>query len=92
MTSMINLGELIGSLSSAPINDYYGRKGGWIVGAVFVIVGVVLQIVTNSQQAFISGGRAVLGFGVGVFCATSPLYIAVSPRRRRSPRLRCISS
>lgn len=77
MTSMINVGELVGSLSSAFINDYLGRKGAWIVGASLVAVGVVLQVVTSSQQSFIEGGRVLLGFGVGVFCATSPLYIAV---------------
>jgi fucose permease len=78
MTSMINVGELVGSLSSAPVNDYFGRKGGWLVGATFVAVGVILQVAASSQQSFISGGRVILGFGVGVFCATSPLYIAVS--------------
>ncbi|CAH0046826.1 unnamed protein product [Clonostachys solani] len=76
MTSMIQVGELVGSLGSAPINDYLGRKGAWIVGSLFVTIGVVLQLVTSSSQAIISGGRAVLGFGVGAFCATSPLYIA----------------
>jgi len=78
MTSMINVGELVGSLLSAPINDRLGRKAGWIVGATLITAGVVIQLVTSSSRAVIAGGRAVLGLGVGVFAATSPLYIAVS--------------
>ena len=78
MTSMINVGELVGSLLSAPINDRFGRKGGWLVGATLITAGVVIQLVTSSNTGVIAGGRAVLGLGVGVFAATSPLYIAVS--------------
>jgi MFS transporter, SP family, sugar:H+ symporter len=77
MTSMINVGELVGSLASAPINDYLGRKGGWLIGATGVCLGAILQIVTTGNPNMISGGRCLLGFGVGVFCATSPIYIAV---------------
>jgi len=82
MTSMINVGELVGSLASAPINDRFGRKGGWTIGALLITVGVVIQLVTSSSTGVIAGGRAVLGLGVGVFAATSPLYIAVSIARR----------
>ncbi|KAL1888432.1 hypothetical protein Sste5346_009549 [Sporothrix stenoceras] len=77
MTSMINVGELVGSLSSAPINDYFGRKGGWTVGALFVCLGVILQLVASTQKSFIMGGRVVLGFGVG----------DVAPASIRSPLL-----
>lgn len=78
MTSMINVGELVGSLSAAPLNDYLGRKGVFFIGTITIIVGVVLQLVTSSSTALITAGRAVLGFGVGNFSATSPLYMGVS--------------
>jgi MFS family permease len=78
MTSMINVGELVGSLSAAPLNDYFGRKGVFFIGTITIIVGVVLQLVTSSSTALITAGRAVLGFGVGNFSATSPLYMGVS--------------
>ena len=78
MTSMINVGELVGSLSAAPLNDYFGRKGVFMVGTVAIIVGVILQLVTTSSRDLMTAGRAILGFGVGNFSATSPLYMAVS--------------
>lgn len=78
MTSMINVGELVGSLSAAPLNDFFGRKGVFLTGTITIIVGVILQLVTSSSNAMITAGRAVLGFGVGNFSATSPLYMGVS--------------
>lgn len=83
MTSMINVGELVGSLSAAPLNDYFGRKGVFMVGTVAIIVGVILQLVTTSSRDLMTAGRAILGFGVGNFSATSPLYMAVSYTSRR---------
>jgi SP family sugar:H+ symporter-like MFS transporter len=78
MTSMINVGELIGSLVAAPLNDALGRKGVFMAGTVTIIIGVILQLVTTSNRALVTAGRAILGFGVGNFSATSPLYMGVS--------------
>jgi MFS transporter, SP family, sugar:H+ symporter len=78
MTSMINVGELVGSLSAAPLNDYLGRKGVFMTGTLAIIIGVVLQLVTTSSRPLITAGRAILGYGVGNFSATSPLYMGVS--------------
>jgi MFS family permease len=77
MTSMINMGELVGSLLAAPLNDLFGRKGALLTGSIIVVVGVVLQLSTTSSRALITAGRAVSGFGVGTFSVTSPLYMGV---------------
>ncbi|KAH6975317.1 hypothetical protein BKA56DRAFT_87590 [Ilyonectria sp. MPI-CAGE-AT-0026] len=90
MTSMINLGELIGSLVAAPLNDVFGRKGVFLIGTITIIVGVIMQLVTTSSVALMTAGRAVLGFGVGNFSATSPLYMGeIAPESLRSPLLMC---
>lgn len=78
MTSVINIGELVGSLTAAPVNDYLGRKGVFFVASILVIVGVILQLVATHQVSYIIGGRILLGYGVGNLSATSPLYIGVS--------------
>lgn len=78
MTSMINLGELVGSLAAAPLNDVLGRKGVFMAGTAAIIAGTTMQLVTTSSGALMTAGRAVLGFGVGNFSATSPLYMGVS--------------
>lgn len=77
MTSVINIGELVGSLTAAPLNDAIGRKGVFLVASIMVIIGVVLQLATDHKQSMIIGGRILLGYGVGNFSATSPLYIGV---------------
>ncbi|KAH8895252.1 general substrate transporter [Thozetella sp. PMI_491] len=90
MTSMINVGELVGSLSAAPLNDILGRKGVFMTGTFAIIVGVILQLVSDSNRGLITAGRAILGFGVGNFSATSPLYMGeIAPESMRSPLLMC---
>jgi MFS transporter, SP family, sugar:H+ symporter len=60
MTSMINVGELVGSLSAAPLNDILGRKGVFMTGTFAIIVGVILQLVSDSNRNLITAGRAIL--------------------------------
>ena len=76
---MINVGELVGSLTAAPLNDYLGRKLVFLIATITIIVGVVLQLSSNSNRGYITGGRVILGYGVGAFSSTSPLYMGVSP-------------
>ncbi|KAK7751122.1 hypothetical protein SLS62_006951 [Diatrype stigma] len=90
MTSMINVGELVGSVSAAPLNDHLGRKGVFMTGTITIIIGIVLQLATTSSRALMTAGRALLGYGVGNFSATSPLYIGeLAPDSMRSPLLMC---
>lgn len=78
MTSAINIGELVGSLTAAPLNDLAGRRGVFFIASMMVVVGVILQLATDHKHSMIIAGRILLGYGVGNFSATSPLYIGVS--------------
>ncbi|KAG9257376.1 general substrate transporter [Emericellopsis atlantica] len=90
MTSMINVGELVGSLTAAPLNDWFGRKGVFLTGTIAIVVGVILQLVTSSSNVMITAGRVILGYGVGNFSATSPLYMGeIAPESMRGPLLMC---
>ncbi|KAE8308881.1 hypothetical protein BDV41DRAFT_591708 [Aspergillus transmontanensis] len=83
MTSVINIG-----LTVAPLNDLAGRKGVVFIASIMVIVGVILQLATDHKYSMIIGGRILLGYGVGNFSATSPLYIGeTAPTRIRGPLL-----
>ncbi|KAI1336366.1 general substrate transporter [Xylariaceae sp. FL0016] len=89
MTSMINVGELVGSLGAAPLNDLIGRKGVFLTGCLSIIIGVALQLAA-SGRAVMTAGRAILGLGVGNFSATSLLYMGeIAPESLRSPLLMC---
>lgn len=60
MTSMINVGELVGSLSAAPMNDAIGRKGVFLFASMAIAIGVILQLVTDSSRSLLTAGRAIL--------------------------------
>ncbi|KAJ4364150.1 hypothetical protein N0V83_009605 [Neocucurbitaria cava] len=77
MSSMINVGELVGSLGAAPLNDFLGRKGAFLVAAIVAIIGTVLQTITDHDKGIIIGGRVILGLG------------EVAPTAMRGPLLGC---
>ncbi|KAB8076145.1 hypothetical protein BDV29DRAFT_200400 [Aspergillus leporis] len=59
-------------------------------GSITVIVGVVLQLATDHKHSMIIGGRILLGYRVGNFSATYPLYLReIAPTRIRGPLLMC---
>ncbi|KAE8150769.1 general substrate transporter [Aspergillus avenaceus] len=90
MTSVINIGELVGALTASPLNDLTGRKGVFLIASIIVVIGVILQLVTDHKLSMIIAGRIFLGYGVGNFSATSPLYIGeIAPTRLRGPLLMC---
>jgi MFS family permease len=89
---MMNVGELVGSVSAAPLNNLFGRKKVFLCGSVAIVIGVILQLATSSSRAMITAGRAVLGLGVGQFCGTSPLYMGVSKPKSCSAVMVCLLS
>lgn len=79
MTSIVYVGELIGSLSASFVQDRHGRKGGMFVAMIAVIIGAVIQIAADGQQGVIIAGRIVLGFGVGMVSNAVPQYLSEVP-------------
>ncbi|KAE8337058.1 hypothetical protein BDV24DRAFT_167724 [Aspergillus arachidicola] len=77
MTSVINIGELVGSLTAAPLNDLAGRKGVVFIASIMVIVGVILQLATDHKHSMIVAGRILLGYG------------EIAPTRICGPLLMC---
>lgn len=79
MTSIVYVGELIGSLSASFVQDRHGRKGGLFVAMVAVVIGVIIQVAAEGQQGVIIAGRIVLGFGVGMVSNAVPQYLSEVP-------------
>lgn len=79
MTSIVYVGELIGSLSASVVQDNLGRKGGLGVSMVAVIIGAVVQIAAEGQQGVIIAGRIILGIGVGLLSNAVPQYLSEVP-------------
>lgn len=87
-SSSIYIGDLLGALLAAPINDYFGRKWVFFVAALCILGGGIAQIADRGSMGVIVLGRILIGLGVGQFTVTSLLYIGeVAPVAVRGPAL-----
>ena len=73
IVSILSAGTFIGSLFSAPLGDFIGRKWGLIASCIVFNFGVILQTVAEAIPLF-TAGRFFAGFGVGLISALVPLY------------------
>ncbi|KAL7930260.1 general substrate transporter [Trichoderma chlorosporum] len=67
------IGNMVGSLFTGPICDAFGRRAGMMVGAIFIMVGAIVQTASKSD-AYLLGGRFTLGFGVSIGTSSAPTY------------------
>lgn len=65
--SIIYVGELLGALIAAPINDYLGRKGVFYCASACIIAGAVVQAADKSSEGLIILGRILIGLGIGQY-------------------------
>ncbi|OAA63793.1 hexose transport-related protein [Cordyceps fumosorosea ARSEF 2679] len=80
---------MIGSLFTGPICDRFGRRAGMMTGSVLIMVGAAVQTAARSN-AYLLGGRFVLGFGVSIVARPcrwllQHLYVLKKPCRPFSP-------
>ncbi len=74
--SIVQVGEIVGSLIAAPLGDYIGRRGSFFGACSLVTLGVILQLILVGSKALLTIGRMVLGAGVGVLSNCTPLYLS----------------
>ena len=73
IVSLLSAGTFFGSLGSAPLADFVGRRMALIYSTFIFIFGVILQTAATAIPLFVAG-RFFAGFGVGLLSATIPLY------------------
>ena len=56
---------MVGAIIAGPLADRLGRRVSIVFWDVIFIVGVIIQIATNSAWVQLAIGRLVAGFGVG---------------------------
>ncbi|KIY44520.1 general substrate transporter, partial [Fistulina hepatica ATCC 64428] len=78
-TSIVQAGEVVGSLFAGPIGDIGGRRAGMLAACGLVTIGVILQISIAGSILFLTAGRAVLGMGIGCISNAVPLYLSEIP-------------
>ncbi|WWD05388.1 hypothetical protein V865_003464 [Kwoniella europaea PYCC6329] len=77
--SIIQVGEVVGSLAAGPIGDYSGRKGGLLSAIILLAIGVVLQMIIVGSGALLTVGRLIAGAGIGIISNAAPLYLSEIP-------------
>ncbi|WVQ85732.1 hypothetical protein IAT38_007899 [Cryptococcus sp. DSM 104549] len=77
--SIIQVGEVFGSLAAGPIGDWSGRKGGLSAAITLLAIGVVLQMIVVGSSALLTVGRLIAGAGIGVISNAAPLYLSEIP-------------
>ena len=81
--AIYDIGCLLGALWCLCLGDKFGRQRSCILGGLFVVVGVVIQITAFKKDADPSGalgqflvGRVITGMGNGMNMASMPMYQA----------------
>jgi sugar porter (SP) family MFS transporter len=86
--SSIYIGDALGALISAPINDRLGRKASFWVAALCILFGGVAQVADTTYESVLVFGRILIGLGMGQCTVTCLLYIGeVAPLHIRGPAL-----
>ncbi|CZR61521.1 probable MFS quinate transporter [Phialocephala subalpina] len=77
LTSVLQLGGIVGSLSSGVFGEVFSRKYTMFSGCCWVILGSLLYIgAKDGHPALLYAGRFFTGLGVGTFSGVGPLYNA----------------
>ncbi|KZP04250.1 general substrate transporter [Athelia psychrophila] len=78
LSSIVQVGELLGSLTATVIGGVGGRRGGLIAACFFVSLGAIIQLAADGSIAQLTVGRLVLGMGIGQISNCVPLYLSES--------------
>jgi len=74
-TSSIYIGDVVGALSSGPLNDRFGRRAVLWFASLCVLAGGICQVTDTHYEGVMVVGRILIGIGVGNFTVTSLLYM-----------------
>ncbi|KAF4917846.1 Low-affinity glucose transporter HXT1 [Colletotrichum viniferum] len=89
--SAIYIGDLLGEIIAAPLNDRYGRKSTFWLASLCIFIGGICQVADSlGSEGLLVVGRILIGLGVGQFTVASLLYIGeVATPSIRGPALMC---
>ncbi|ATY67462.1 General substrate transporter [Cordyceps militaris] len=77
LTSILQLGGIVGSLSAGILSELISRKRTMFVACLWVILGSYLYIGAKAgAPSLLYAGRFFTGIGVGLFSGVAPLYNA----------------
>lgn len=78
------IGNMVGSLFTGPICDWFGRRAGMMTGSVLIMAGAIVQTAARNDDYLLSG-RFLLGFGVSIGTSSAPTYaLEIAPPQWRA--------
>ncbi|XVE77713.1 hypothetical protein DITRI_Ditri13aG0085100 [Diplodiscus trichospermus] len=81
--SILNVGSMIGAITSGRIADFVGRKGAMRISCAFSITGWI-AIYFSKGALLLDVGRVLSGYGIGIFAYVVPIYVAeIAPKDLR---------
>jgi fucose permease len=77
VSAMYQVGGVVALPFVGPALDNYGRRWGMFFGAITVVIGTIIQGLTekNGSIAQFMVGRVLLGFGVTIASSAGPMYV-----------------
>ncbi|KAH8691457.1 putative MFS monosaccharide transporter [Talaromyces proteolyticus] len=81
IVGLMSIGTMIGALAASSIADRFGRKLSISFWCIIHVVGIIVQITTDSKWYQIAIGRLVAGLGVGALSSVVPMYQSESAPR-----------
>ena len=77
LTSILQLGGILGSLTSGVFGEIFSRKYTMFSACCWVVLGSYMYIgASHNNPAMLYAGRFFTGVGVGTFSGVGPLYKA----------------
>lgn len=91
IVGLMSIGTMIGALAASPLADRFGRKLSITFWCIIHMVGIIVQISTESRWYQVAVGRLVAGLGVGALSSVVPMYQSESaPRQVRGAMVRYV--
>lgn len=90
ITAIFNAGCAVGCIGLSRLSDILGRRIAMMIGTVIYIVGIIIQISSETNWIQIVFGRLIAGLAIGMISVLSPLFISeTSPKRIRGTMVFC---
>ncbi|XP_019051472.1 PREDICTED: sugar transporter ERD6-like 8 isoform X2 [Nelumbo nucifera] len=81
--SILNIGAVIGAMTSGHVADFIGRKGAMRMSSTICILGW-LWIYLSRGAVSLDIGRFLMGYGIGILSYVVPVFIAeITPKNLR---------